>query len=726
MGERADYGNPPAYFRKEFLVDNHHLDSCFVEVSSLGVYKLYVNGEEADCDRLSPGWTDYSKRVYCNEFNITKLIKEQNCIGIILGDGWYCGRLGMFLNRQFYGNFPSFSLKITINFKDGSSECIFSDENWTVSNGAIRYSDLLSGEYVDGRLEQKDWNAFGFNDSKWEKPLLLSQPNIEIEKAICEPIRVKKILTPEKLQNNLFDFKQNFAGVVSLVVNGCKGSRIKIVHGEMLKPNNSVYTENLRSAYSTDFYVLNGDGDEYFEPLFTYHGFRYIQIFIEGSVDIISVVGKCFHTDIREVGNINTSNEIVNKIFENTFWSLRSNFMSIPTDCPQRDERLGWTADAQIFCGSAMFMTDCRKFFEKYLVDIRDTQGKDGGLEVVAPLVLSKFIRRRRGCAAWCDALPIITYEHYVHYGDKAIIENNLASIKRWIQYCLQESVGYIREDLSGYGDWLNLNDETDVSVIGTLYFARSTFLTYKLCSYIDDVDKNYYFNLYNNILNAFTKKYVEVDGKIKSDTQTSYILACAFKVLNAETIKPHLMRKLRNNGYKLSTGFLGTKYLLPVLCEIGEANLAYKIITDDEYPSWGYSIKNGATTIWERWNSYKGEEDFADVSMNSFNHYAYGACVEWMYKYMLGLNPSDESKFVGNKKIILKPYFDFGKIIIEAQGSYETDYGKISCSWKVKDSIVFYKMNKPQNVCVDVDLSLYNYEYLNKTDESIEFAVKL
>lgn len=702
--KRADdkYGTPAAYFRHDFAVDASALKSATLFVSALGVYKAYVNGEPVSNDYLSPGWVDYRKKLPLVRYDITDKLCEKNAIGVILADGWAVGHLGSnyTFKRCGYSERTEFTARIKIEYRDGRIEEIATDKNWRASTGAIRRSDIYMGEFVDLRLDLGAFSAADYDDTAWgyaEENTFKFSRNLYLEETKIPPIVTKHTFVPTLISKKknlyLYDVGQNIAGVLSLEVKGEAGAKIVIRHGELLK-DGKLYTENLRKAEATDTYILSGNGTEHLRPLFTYHGFQYAEIKIVGQAEICTVTAEAMYTDLDATGAFSCSDGIVNKIYENALWGQRDNFLSIPTDCPQRDERLGWTADAQIFAKSAMWNMNCRAFYEKYLGDVRDAQFGNGVIPCIAPVppVGTCAYTGRDASAGWSEVIAQIPYDHFVMYGDEKVIRDNLPSLKKLISYYEVESPDGIRSGARAYGDWLSLGAPSDLSVISTLYYARAVGIAAFMCKVIKDTEEGYYKNLFEKIKSVFRQKFIDKNGVILSDTQSVYVIAYKFGIISKREAAKQLTRKFKETKGKLTTGFLGIKFLLPTLCDIGREDIAYSILTSTDFPGWGYSIKNGATTIWEHWDSYTVEGGIKS-GMNSFNHYSFGSCVEWMYEYCLGIRPTEKGGF---KKVIFAPVFDKSGKITSASGHYDTERGRITAAWEKKDAEFEYTVTIP------------------------------
>ena len=698
----AAYGNPAPYFRKTFSLTGK-LKKGTLFASALGVFAIWVNGQPVGNDYLSPGWVDYSKKLPFMKYDITHLLREENGIGAVLGDGWAVGHLGSTdtFKRNGYSDRIEFTALIRLEYEDGNVEEISTDATWGASQGPIRRSDIYMGEVVDARLCLGDFSCATYDDSAWDSPeevVFKFSRNVYLEEVKLPPIVVKHTFTPKLIRQRdntwLFDVGQNISGVLSCVFRGERGAKVILRHGELLL-DGALYTENLRKAEATDTYILAGEEQEHFRPLFTFHGFRFAELTVEGQAQILSVTAEVMYTDLAPAGAFSCSDPVATKVYQNALWGQRGNFLNVPTDCPQRDERLGWTGDAQIFCQSAMFNMDCRLFYEKYLTDVRDAQLGNGVIPAVAPLppVGSFAYTGYDAAAGWSEAIAEIPWCHYRMYGDKKILRDNLPAAKRLLDYYETESPDHIRGYAGRYGDWLSLGTKTDLSVVSTLYYARCAWLVGQMCRILGDFEKQRYEALYEAVRKAFREKFLSADGMILSDTQSAYVMAYQFGIIDRSEAKKHLERKWIEDDKKLTCGFLGIRFLLPTLCEIGRSDIAYHLITTTEYPSWGYSVKNGATTIWERWDSFTLDKGIRK-GMNSFNHYSLGSCTEWMYTHVLGIRPSAE--YPAFEKLMLCPYLDQSGQITAAQGHYDTPRGRIAIAWEKTAEGFVYKVSLP------------------------------
>ena len=724
------YGNPSPYFRKSFTL-KPGVKKATLQISALGVFNVYMNGEPVSNDYLSPGWTDYLKHLPMVTYDVTHLVQEKNGIGVVLGDGWALGHLGSTttFKRTGYSDRIEFTATLRAEYADGSVEEVITDDTWRATLGAIRRSDIHMGEYIDTRLSVGNFSAADYDDAAWDyawAPEFKFTRNPYLWPVINPPTVVKHTFVPQLLKQEgntyLYDVTQNITGVLKCVFEGTRGTKIVFRHGELLDKG-KLYTENLRKAEATDTFILSGTGDELFRPLFTFHGFRYAEITVYGQAKIKDIVAEVMYTDLQETGSFSCSDPVVTKVYQNALWGQRGNFLNVPTDCPQRDERLGWTADTQIFCKSAMYNMDCRVFYKKYLRDVCDAQLGNGVIPIVAPMPHVGFLNYvgHDAAAGWADGIAEIPYFHYVMYGDKSVIRDTLLPIKRLLDFYEVESPTGVRDHCLGYGDWLSINSETDMSVISTLYYARTAYDCAQLCRVVGDYEEQRYLDLYEKVKDAFRARYMDQEGKIFSDTQTCYIVAYKFGIITADEARTNMIRKLQEDNGKLTSGFLGIKFLLPSLCELGLRDEAYRIMCSTEFPGWGYSVKQGATTIWERWNGYT-EENGIMGGMNSFNHYSFGSCTEWMYEYCLGITPYFEKP--GFQKVTFRPYLDLSGKITSAEGHYDSDFGTIRVDWVAEDGIYTYTVTVPE--AIEYDFDFPGMVQLSHTQEGETHTFKL
>lgn len=669
-------------------------------MTAIGLFEPWLNGQRVGCDFLLPGWTDYSQRIETMAYDVTALVRTgMNRWGAWLGDGWACGRLGFQGRRNFYSAEPALLGVLRLEAEDGSVCWIGTGADWTGWDSPIRSADLYDGECYDARREDPSWCQAGPGYSSGWQPVQLRKERVtaELLGKSSEPVRtVAELSAQSVIQSNtgvwIFDLGQNIAGVVRLRVQAKRGTRLTLRHGEMLRPDGSLYIENLRSARCTDTYICRGGETEIWNPRFTFHGFRYVEISgLKTRPQRDAVTGLVWSSDLADTGGFACSQPLINRLQSNIRWGQIGNFLDVPTDCPQRDERLGWTGDAQVFTPTALFNFAAVPFLRKYCADLRDAQSKDGAFPDVAPDVFAIEARREGrdsvgGNAAWADAGVIIPWALYAETGDKTHLEENFSAMCRWVEYQERTAVNGLRPD-TAYGDWVATEAvradwaPTPSDLIGTAYFARSTVLTARAAEVLGEkrVGKKFR-RLHGKILAAFRRGYVAPSGRLVGDTQTAYALALAFDLL-PPPMRPaavrYLLRSIERRGYHLSTGFVGTPLICPVLTAHGQHDLAARLLLNEDYPSWLMPVKNGATTMWERWNSWTPEDGFGPVGMNSFNHYAFGAVGEWLYRDVAGLGQLG----VGWKHLHFVPRPAPG--LDHAEAWHETPEGRAECGWR-------------------------------------------
>ena len=677
---------PTRYLRNTFTTKDKAIAKARLYTTALGIYQMFINGERVTNDYFSPGWTDYTKRVYYRTYDVTSQIKTgDNAIGGVLADGWYSGYVGYSRQRDHYGKNLRLLSQLTVTYADGTTDVFATDGDWKVSLGPIQYGDFLRGEFYDARLEMPGWNTAVFDDAAWQRVATGSdEVSPRVQGAVSEPVVVFETVTPVSVSEPvpgqyIFDMGQNFAGMVRINVKGKPGQKIQLRHAERLNPDGTVYTTNLRSATSTDTYICKGDGQEIWQPYFTFHGFQYVEVTgLDKKPKLEMLTGLALSSDTPTAGTFECSDPVVNKIQQNAVWTQRANFIDVPTDCPQRDERLGWTGDAQVYINTACYHNDVQAFFTKWLIDLKDSQRADGQFPKVAPLKVSD----EDGGPAWADAGVICPWTIYKMYGDQRIIETYYDSMKKFIAFCKNRCTDELLppKNFHCFGDWVNINDDTPKEVIFMAYFGYSTNLLAQMAEDLGKTDDAAtYHQLFEQIKQSFNKAYVDADGKIKGDSQCAYVLAIAYDLLDEATQKKaaeHLVRRVRECGWHLSTGFVGTKDLMLALAKIGRNDVAYRLLHNDTFPSWGFSIKNGATSIWERWDGWTPEKGFQTPVMNSFAHYSFGAVCQWIFENIGGIQ-TDGPAF---KHIVLKPCP--GGKLTWARTQYDSVRGPIETDW--------------------------------------------
>ena len=696
---------PAPFFRRECAVVKP-VRQARVYATALGVYELHLNGKRVGADVLAPGWTDYRQRVCYQTYDVTDLlVPGMNAIGVILADGWYSGHVAH-VGPSVYGKNPALYLQMRIEYVDGTLEMIVSDDRWKWTYGPILYADLLRGEVYDARLELPGWNGAGYDDSSWYSATVAHDAfKGRFEAQIAPPIRCVESIEPVSVEKKsetsyLVDFGQNFAGWVRIRVKGPAGSTVVLNHSEMLDASGSVYTENLRSIRQLDRCILKGDGEEFYEPRFTQHGFRYVEVSCSEPFSIIDMAGCAISASMDRTGTFECSNSLINRVYRNILRTQRANFLTVPTDCPQRDERMGWLGDAQLFAGTASLNMDTARFYTKWMADISEAQSSDGAFCSVAPVVRDVPY----GVPAWGDAGAIIPFTLYSVYGDTRVIERYYPAMRRWIEYLLARNEGFVGTDY-GFGDWLSLDRgcETPKSLISTAYFAYSVRLLSKMASAIGLLEEAHrYEALFCKIREAFARKFVSEDGVVFGDTQTGYALALYVDLMPEKLQEPaisHLLRKLEESDWHLSTGTVGTACILSVLSSVGLDDVAYRIASAETYPSLGYMVKCGATTVWERWDGWTEERGFQDPAMNSFSHYAFGSIGKWFYESIGGVAAGAP----GFRRVIVHPRLELP--IQHASTELTTMYGVVSCNWCRTESGWDLELSIPANASATVVL---------------------
>lgn len=731
--------SPCPYFRKSFRVDGE-VSSAVLFVTSLGLYHGEINGRAFDDAVFRPGWTDYSKRVQVQTFDVSgHIVQGENTMGMVLGDGWYAGFVG-WMYRQSGGDRPRLKACLEVTFVDGSVLHVPSDGTWRTATGPLLESDLLMGEWYDARRELYGWSAPGNPGGEWG-PVLLLPPEMEPElsETVGPPVRRIETLCARKLQPvsgqpegvHRYDLGQNISGRIRLRVEAPACTILEFRHAEILKPDGSLYVENLRKAKATDGYICSGGRVEEWEPRFTFHGFRFVEVKVtvpQGhTLDTVcfGVEGVVLHSDIPKTGHFECSNPKLNQLWSNIDWGQRGNFLEVPTDCPQRDERLGWTGDAQVFVRTACFNRDVRLFFHKWMRDLRDGQLADGAVQAFAPN--PGVLEPRDGGPAWADAMVICPWTIYLCYGDEEILRGNYAAMKRFMDHMeTHASLEGIRAhpDLKrwqGFGDWLALDNgdswigSTPIDLIGTAFHFYCAGLMARIAEVLGHAEDAALFSQRRKQLrDVFVRRYFGPDGLLEPVTQTALVLVLHFGIAQGsqrETCGRKLIQMIEQNGGHLQTGFVGTPYILHALEEAGELETAYKLLEKESYPSWLFPVNNGATTIWERWDGWTPEKGFQNTAMNSFNHYAYGAVGDWMVRSVAGLETSVDGP--GYRAVVFRPRP--GGTIRSAQASLQTAFGEVGIEWRVEGENLFVLTTLPAECTARFDPpGAYDFEQID------------
>lgn len=726
ISHSEDLGTVPPVYVREFSLENP-IKSARIYATALGAYELELNGKKVGDYFLAPGWTSYHHRLQYQTYDITEELTSKNTLKMTVVNGWHKGLLGFAGQSNHYGDQVAALIAIRLEDLNGNVRWIFSDEEWQYETGPIQLSEIYLGEHVDytaGSKPRKSVILFEHG-----KEMIVAQEN-EPTRVVMELNPIEKIITPKG--EVVLDFGQNLTGVIKCQINQPRGTEVILSHAEVLDKDGNFYTENLRAATSQDHIIASG-GIDTFMPKFTFHGFRYLRV--EGLVDDIDLndfTACVLHTDMEKIGDFVSSNKLVNRLYQNIQWGQRGNFLDVPTDCPQRDERLGWTGDAQVFASTALFNFNSALFFRKWLRDLKVEQSEQYGVPHVVPNILGN----QDGAAGWSDAATIIPWELYQSYGDKRILKDQYTSMKGWVDYITSKTQNGIHLWQQGfqYGDWVALDNEessdrvgaTDVYFIASAYYAVSTKIVADSAEILGfKEDASHYQQQYQAILSDFRKEYATRTGRLVSETQTACILALYFNLVedkDRSRVMEILVTNLNKHKNHLTTGFIGTPYLCHALSENGQHELAGQVFLKEDYPSWLYAVKKGATTIWERWNSIKEDGTFDESGMNSFNHYANGSIGSWMHQKLAGIQIVEP----GYKAFRIQPQFIKGISWINA--SLQSPYGLIAVSWRCENGQIKVDVTIPANThaqlvlpekeeVIELGSGHYHYEYATTTD---------
>jgi alpha-L-rhamnosidase len=698
---------PSPYLRTSFAL-SRPVRRARLYATARGVYEIRLNGERVGDALLAPGWTEYSKRIQYQTYDVSDLLREgENALGAILGTGWYAGYIGWHGENKHYGLRPRLLAQLHVEFDDGSTTVVASDAGWRGATGPIRYSDALMGESYDARAELSGWETPGCDDRGWRPVDVDPRDDVLLVADRSEPVRVVAELTPRSISHvghdtAIVDMGQNMVGWVRLQVKGPAGTTVRLRFAERLNPDGTLYTENLRTAHQTDFYTLRGGDEETYEPRFTFHGFQYVEITgYPGELTTAAITGRVIASDVAPTGDFRCSSDLVNQLQHNIVWGQRGNLVSVPTDCPQRDERLGWLGDAQVFVRTSCFNADTAAFWTKWLVDVDDARLSEGQYSNVAP----RMIVTSEGAAAWGNAGVIVPWTLYQCYGDRRIIDEHYGAMTAWMTY-LQDAnpdLLWVNRRSNDFGDWLSVGETTPKDVIATAYFAQDARLMARMARVIGSEDDGArYDDLFSRISAAFVAAYVDEAGHVAGDSQTGYALALAMGVL-PDSLQPlaaqHLVANIARHDWHLTTGFAGVAHLCPVLTETGHADVAYRLLLNEDFPSWGYMIARGATTMWERWDGWTDELGFQTPRMNSFNHYAFGAIGDWLYRYVAGID-TDPAR-PGYEHVIIRPFPGNGLTHVAA--TYRSPRGPIASEWRRDGETFLLTTTIPANVTATV-----------------------
>jgi alpha-L-rhamnosidase len=715
--EGIDSLSEPAFLlRKEFNL-KPGITSARIYGTGVGLYELYLNGERVGDELLAPGWTSYHKRLQYQTYDVTEQLQAgSNALGIILADGWYKGNLVRENNRNIYGDSRAAFFQIHLTYTDGTEEVIVTDNTWKASTGPILFSEIYHGETYDARLEKEGWSSPNFNDLDWIGTIIQEMPITHLVAQENVPTRVTEVLKPihsfvTSAGDTVIDMGQNMVGRLRFKVNAPKGTQIVLRHAEVLDKDGNIYFGNLKFAKQKVEYITKGEGMETFAPHFTFQGFRYVKI--EGypgqehGLLLENFVGEVIHSDMDRAGEFECSEPLVNRLQQNIVWGQRGNFLDVPTDCPQRSERLGWTADAQVFIPTALFNYHGGPFFTKWLRDLKADQLPDGNVPFVIPNV-----EGGKGSAAWGDAATIIPWTVYQTYGDKRLLAEQYDSMKAWVEYIRRQGKNeYLWNTGFHFGDWLALDAKENSFVgatardfIATVFYAHSTRILRDAAEVLGKSDEvQEYSFLLDKIIDQFNDEFISPSGRLVSPTQTAHVIALMFDMVDGkakERTAYELNQLLIQNDYHLNTGFVGTPYISLALSKGGYHETAVKLLMKDDFPSWLYQVKKGATTVWEHWDSIKQDGSFWSDQMNSFNHYAYGSIGNWMYRVVAGIG-MDPAK-PAYKKIKIEPKFA-GISFTHAKAVYESMYGRILSSWYLTNETIEIEVEIPANTTAEL-----------------------
>jgi alpha-L-rhamnosidase len=768
---------PAPFLRKPFQLEGR-VKTARLYVAALGLYECSINGQPVGDDVFTPGWTDYRKRVQYQVYDVTNLLCEgENVIGAILGDGWAVGYVAWHSRQQYFDR-PRLLAQMEITLTDGRTFIIATDRTWKHQFGPLLENDLLMGEAYDARLELTGWDTPGFDDRRWLGVELFADPGMLLVatngptvrrmnelKPISDPVDKSDVQT----KRFIFDLGQNMVGRVRFRGSAPAGTTVTLRFAEVLNPDGSLYTANLRTARATDYYTFKGEAEETWEPKFTFHGFRYVELVgYPGPVTCDTITGIILHSEMTPTGHFECSEPLLNQLQSNIVWGQKGNFVDIPTDCPQRDERLGWTGDIQVFARTAAFNFDVAGFMTRWTQDVADAQNEEGSIPPVVPSVESSFMSD--GGPAWSDAVVICPWTIYLCYGDQRILENNYGVMSKFMQFIIEDSPGYIRcapeyEGWPGFGDWLSINANTPRDLIGTAFLAYDADLMARIATVLEKkADAGRYRRLFAKVKDAFAARYLvgsklplaaappsevrqrmdradaisrgnlkAVDyGPVASQvfnadlftpTQTAYVLALHFDLLPKE-LRPlavaELVADIERRDMHLSTGFVGAPYLPHVLSDNGRLDIAYALLNQKTWPSWLYPVTQGATTIWERWDGWTEENGLQDPGMNSFNHYAYGSIGAWLYNTIAGIELDPARP--GYKHIILRPQPGGG--LTHACGRLKTLYGELISQWTFEKDTFDWTVVIPPNTTASVYLPVQTERKILMNGQAVSSSV--
>jgi alpha-L-rhamnosidase len=739
LGDPGPLPEPASYLRKTVELPGK-VQGARLYVTALGSYRFFLNGERVGSDVLTPEFTDYRKRVLYQTYDVTSfLVNGKNALSAVLGDGWYGSGLA-WSGTHFFAPPDRLIAQLEVVYVNGRHETFVTDASWKGSASPILSSEIYAGEVYDARSEQKGWESLGFDDSRWSSASVLEPPAIVLSSQISLPTQVITTLTPKSVTQSangsyVFDMGQNIVGWTLLKVKGATGTRVRLRFAEILNPDGTIYTENLRNADATDLYILKGGEEEKFSPHFTFHGFRYVEVTgFPGKPSAQALTGEVVSSVQGEpTATVTTSNHLINQMWSIGLWGQRGNYLSIPTDCPQRDERLGWMGDAGVFWRTGSYNFDVAAFSQKFIQDITDAQTPQGAFTNVSPNTMpiegagsegsSDWNEGMVGAPGWGDAGVIVPWTTWVQYGNKEVIGKNWNSMQRWLEFIQTRNPDFLRKNGVGpnFGDWLAPDEHTNKDLLATAYWALIANMMSEMARATGkEADAKHYADVVEHIREAFRKAYLKDNGVVGTGTQTSYVMALYTKMAPKDlepALVNNLVKDIESRNWHLSTGFLGTPFLLFTLADHGRTDVAYRLLLNDTYPSWGYMLSKGATTWWERWNG-----DTGDPGMNSYNHYAFGSVVAWVYRYVAGIDTTLSSP--GFKKVVIRPHPD--PRLTFSKGEYESVYGKIVTEWSSASSgSLKLRVKIPANTTADIYLPANPTAQVTEGGEKVDAQIE-
>ena len=711
--------SPATKLRREFKVEKP-LKEAFLVATACGLYHTYLNGTRVGDEELAPGWTSYEKRILYQTYDVTEMVVQGvNTWGALVGAGWYKGDISYYRIHNFYGDHAAFSGELILRFEDGSEEIVCTDNSWKGADSPILFSDIYDGEIYDARLEEEGWNESGYADDNWRAVKKVEQkreqlyPQSGCAVQIKETLQVQEVLVTPKGEMVL-DFGQNISGWVHMQVVGQPGDIVELVCFEILDAEGNVYTDNLRTAKQTIRYFCKGEGQEEYHPYFTFQGFRYVWVKqYPGKISGDHFKALVLYSDIEEIGTFRCSNPFLNQLQKNIMRGLKGNSVDIPSDCPQRDERLGWTGDVNVFCDTACYLMGMYEFYRKWLCDLSADQQENGAVTHVVPDVLAMNQPDNfSGASGWGDVSVTLPWNLYQETGDKEIIDEQYQSMKAWVDFLIDHTEDHIFSFGPQFGDWLALDAEegsyhgaTPVELTAAAYSIKSLGLFAKMASIVGrEADDAQYQGRQQELIRHFQGRYFLSNGQMTVRTQTAHVLALNFGLVpeqNKEVVIKDLLALLEQNTNHLSTGFLGTPFILYALSENDCLDTAYELLMKDDFPSWLYQVKQGATTVWEHWDGRKPDGSMWSADMNSFNHYAYGAVGQWLYSVCAGLKRDDEA--YGYQHFFIEP--NIGGDLSFAETSHVSEYGEILVRWERLENKVSLHAKIPHNCTATIRL---------------------